>query len=150
MAFNPLSIFTGAAKAAAGFVGSITGLIDEVSTTDEEKRVLINSAAKIAADFELKMEGLSNNALQAIVSLELAATKSEDKYVRRARPTGLYIAYAVTGILALTQTALLIIAVIQGTEPIWLDTGAIATLLIPLYGNAMWYTHNRTKEKVEK
>lgn len=148
MAFNPISLITGAVSAGAKLVKEITNLADTVSTTAEEKMGLINSAEEAVHAFNIKLEELSNDAFRGLVSLELAALKSPDKYVRRARPTGLYIAYAVTGVLALTQSVMLIIAAVNGADPIWMDTGAVATLLLPLYGNAAYYQYNRTQEKL--
>lgn len=75
--------------------------------------------------------------LKALISEAIAATQSEDPWVRRARPMGLYCAYLVTMVL--------VGAMIFEVK---LDTGAIATLIVPLFGNAAWYTHNRTKEKI--
>ena len=148
MAFNPISLITGAVSAGAKLVKEITGFADQISTTAEEKMTLVNNAQEAVHAFNIKLEELSNDAFKGLVSLELAALQSGDKYVRRARPTGLYIAYTVTGLLALVQSALLILAAVQNTDVIWIDSGAIATMLLPLYGNAAWYVYNRTKEKM--
>lgn len=148
MPFNPISLITGAVSAGAKLVKEITSFADTISTTAEEKMALVNSAQAAVHVFNIKLEELSNTAFRGLVDLELAAIKSEDRYVRRARPTGLYIAYTVTGLLAITQAVLLIIASVNGTETVVLDTGFIATMLVPLYGNAAYYQYNRTREKM--
>jgi len=148
MPFNPISLITGAVSAGAKLVKEITGFADKISTTAEEKMTLVNSAQAAVHAFNIKLEELSNNAFQSLVDLELAAIRSEDRYVRRARPTGLYIAYTVTGLLAVVQSALLIIAAVKGAPVVLIDTGVIVTMLLPLYGNAAYYQYNRTQEKL--
>ena len=62
----------------------------------------------------------------------------EDKYVSRARPTGVYVSYLV----ALGFSG----ALIAGVQ---IDPTAILTLIGPLIGGSAFYTHKRTQEKRE-
>ncbi len=62
----------------------------------------------------------------------------EDRYVSRARPTGVYVAYLVCSGFAL--------ALILGVK---IDPTAMLILIGPLIGGSAFYSHNRTKEKRE-
>ena len=75
--------------------------------------------------------------LKEFISESLAEINSSDKYTSRARPTGVYAATLITTILA--------VGMLWGVK---LDTGAVATLLVPLWGSAAYYTYNRTQEKI--
>ena len=75
--------------------------------------------------------------LKTYISESLAEIGSSDKFTSRARPTGVYAATFITTALAL--------GLLWGVK---LDTGAVATLLVPLWGSAAYYTANRTKEKL--
>ena len=86
---------------------------------------------------EEAMANISLDQLKATLSESLAEITSPDKFVSRARPTGLYVAYV--------GTLALIIATILSVK---VDSGAIITLLAPMWGQAAWYTYNRTQEKL--
>lgn len=86
---------------------------------------------------QTEMDKHEADMLSALNAESIAEIQSPDKYVARARPTGLYIAYACT--------LGMVTALVLGIK---LDTGAMITLLAPCWGQAAWYTANRTKEKI--
>ena len=118
-----------------GVVGKVTGL----SKVEEAGTILAGSSLspEKEAELSLALAELESSDFKALLEAENVATRSEDAYVRRARPTGLYAAYFVTVGLAA--------AMVFGVD---LDTGAVATLVLPLFGNAAWYTTQRTNEKL--
>jgi len=86
---------------------------------------------------EREMRALSIEEMRTVMSESLAMISSSDKYVARARPTGLYIAYLCT-------LALVVALVAQ----VKIDPAAILTLMGPLFGAQGYYMHLRTKEKM--
>jgi hypothetical protein len=86
---------------------------------------------------EQAMAQINLDEFKTVMGESLAEIQSPDKFVARARPAGLYVAYV--GSLAL------IIATIVGVK---IDSGAIITLLAPMWGQAAWYSYNRTQEKL--
>lgn len=86
---------------------------------------------------EAQMAQISLDQLKTVMSESLAEIQSPDKYVARARPTGLYFAYL--------GTLAIIVATIAGIK---IDSGAIITLMAPMWGQAAWYSYNRTQEKL--
>ena len=118
-------------KAAAGVLGidSVKDVVDAISNNKltPEQRLAIESAT---ATHEKEMTELALSETNLML-------QSEDKYVKRARPTGLYVAYACS--IAMTIT------LIVGTH---VDAAAILTITAPLYGAQGYYMHLRTKEKM--
>ncbi len=123
-------------------VGKITGInlisdagdaLDKAQLTPEQK-VALNTAL---AEHEEKMAQVDLETLKTVMSESLAEIESPDKFVARARPTGLYVAYV--------GTLGIIVATIFGVK---IDSGALITLLAPMWGQAAWYTQKRTQEKV--
>lgn len=118
-------------KAAAGVLGidSVKDVVDAISNNKltPEQRLAIESAT---ATHEKEMTELALSETNLML-------QSEDKYVKRARPTGLYVAYACS--IAMTIT------LIVGTH---VDAAAILTIMAPLYGSQGYYMHLRTKEKM--
>lgn len=88
-------------------------------------------------EHEKAMKALSVEELKTVLSETQLMVQSDDKYIARARPTGLYIAYLCSVALAA--------ALIFGVK---LDAAAILTLMGPLYGAQGYYMHLRTKEKM--
>ena len=88
-------------------------------------------------EHEAQMSAIRLDELKTVISESVAEIQSSDKYVARARPTGLYVAYA--------GTIGMIVATILGVK---IDSGAIITLLAPMWGSAAWYSYNRTQEKL--
>ena len=116
----------------------VGGLVsDLLMKTDEE---LAKLPPEQRVNFELQLKQLSLQEFQteinAKVDLMKAELAQEDKYVKRARPTGLYIFY----VAALTVT----VALVAGVS---MDTGAILTILGPLGGYGGWYSFNRSQDK---
>ncbi len=123
-------------------VGKITGIgivsdagdaLQKAQLTPEQQ-IALNAAL---AEHEEKMAQISLDQLKTVMSESLAEIESPDKFVARARPAGLYIAYV--------GTLAIIAAEIAGVK---LDSGAIITLLAPMWGQAAWYTQKRTQEKL--
>lgn len=138
MAFDPLKLLKGALKIAADVTGldtvtDIIGLFDGDNLTPEQQNALANHEIRLK---ELALQELETE-ISAKIDLMKTEIKSEDAYVRRARPTGLYISYIVSVGLAA--------ALIVGQD---VDAAAVLTLIGPLMGFSGWYTYNRTKEKM--
>jgi hypothetical protein len=135
MGFNPIKLLKGAAKLVGGAVGiDVEGALDAImdNPTPEQEAQL--------QQFEVQMKELALKELEteidAKVELMVTEIKSEDAFVRRARPTGLYISYLVmTGLAA---------ALVAGVD---IDATAILTLVGPLMGYSSWYSHNRSSDK---
>lgn len=86
---------------------------------------------------EAAMKQLSIDEMKTAMSESLAMISSSDKYVSRARPTGLYIFYAVSAGIAL--------GMLFGVH---VDPTAVLTILAPLAGVGGTYVYARTKEKL--
>lgn len=135
MSFNPLKLLKGAAELVGGALGlDVKGALDAVldnPTPEQEAKLL---------EFETRMRELALQELQteidAKVALMTAEIGSEDAFVRRARPTGLYISYLVI--------AGLVTAVIYGVQ---IDVGEILSLTGPIMGYSGWYAYNRSQDK---
>jgi hypothetical protein len=89
------------------------------------------------ATHEEKLKELGIEELKAVMSESLAEINSSDKFTSRARPFGVYVACVITAALAVAEIA--------GVK---LDTGAVVTLIAPLWGQTAWYTYQRTREKM--
>lgn len=92
---------------------------------------------KAMMEHEAAMKQLGIEEMKAAMSESLAMIASPDRYVSRARPTGLYIFYAVTAVIA--------IGMLLGVE---IDPTAIITILAPLAGVGGTYVYRRTTEKL--
>ena len=135
MGFNPLKLLKGAARLVGSAVGiDVEGAIRafEDDPSPEAQAVLAQLDVQLR---ELALEELQTE-INAKVDLMKTEIKSEDAYLRRARPTGLYISYLVSVGLAG--------ALIAGVE---MDAAAVLTLMGPLMGFSGWYTYNRTQDK---
>jgi len=125
-------------------VGSVLGLhaVTEAGNAlaatqlTPEQSVALQTAL---AQHEEAMARVSLEELKTVMSESLAELESPDKYTSRARHTGLYIAYL--------GTSAIIAATIAGVH---MDAGALLTLLAPMWGQAAWYSYNRTQEKLAK
>lgn len=91
------------------------------------------------AAFEIEKLRTQIDEMKISVSESLAMIQSSDKFTSRARPMGVYAATFITVMLAVGMMF-----------EIKLDTGAIVSLLVPLWGSASFYTYNRTQEKLGK
>lgn len=135
---NLLKLIPNLLKAAAGILGvdSVKDVVDAISNNKltPEQRVALDAAMK---EHELAMKQVGLDELKTVLSETQLMLASQDKYVSRARPTGLYIAY--------TCSIAMTIALVTGTS---VDAAAILTLMAPLYGAQGYYMHLRTKEKM--
>ena len=86
---------------------------------------------------EQAMAQISLDELKTVISESVAEIQSPDKYVARARPTGLYILYGVSGAIA--------IGMLLGVK---LDPTAVLTVLAPLAGVGGTYVYQRSQEKI--
>lgn len=116
-----------------GFLKDGADALEKAQLTPEQQA----SMQSALQTYELQMKQLGLEEFKTVMSESLAEITSPDRYVARARPTGLYIAYL--------GTAALVAANIAGVK---IDTGAMVTLLTPMWSQAAWYTYNRTKEKL--
>lgn len=136
---NLLSLLPKVLQTVARIAGiDVTPIVSAISGLPPEKKLELETAIM---NHELEMQKLDVAALSQLVDEAKAATTSEDKFVRRARPMGLYVAYLITAIIAI---GVLLNLVKQETWPL------IAEIILPLYGNAAYYSHNRTKEKINE
>lgn len=131
MGFPIIGIAAKIIKAAAGVLGidSVKDVVDAIQ------------GGKLTPEQRLAIESAVDTHEKEMTELALSETnlmiQSEDKYTSRARPTGLYVAYACS--------MGMVIALITGTH---IDAAAILTLMGPLYGAQGFYMHLRTKEKI--
>jgi len=86
---------------------------------------------------EAEMAQINLDSFKTAMSEALAEVQSTDKYVSRARPTGLYIFYLVSGAIA--------VGMLFGVK---LDPTAVLTILGPWAGVGGTYVYQRTQEKV--
>jgi uncharacterized membrane protein len=123
-------------------IGHVVGINIFDQAADALKNLNVSPEQQVELDKAMKaheeaMESLSIEKLKTVLSETNAMLASSDKYVSRARPTGLYVAY----LCSIAMTVTLII----GTH---VDAAAILTLMAPLYGAQGYYMHLRTKEKL--
>ena len=70
----------------SNILGPVTKLIDEVSTSDEERLRLRNELAKIERDVKLKALDLDKKIFDGQTKIQLAELKQESNFVKMARP----------------------------------------------------------------
>ena len=131
-------IAAGVFRAAAKIVG--VDVLNEAAKTVEALQMTPEQeqAFKVAVmEHERELRQLDIEEIKTAMGESLAMIGSSDKYISRARPTGLYIAYVCTAAMA--------VALIAGKH---IDATAILTLMGPLYGAQGYYMHLRTKEKL--
>lgn len=119
---------------ALGLGGKVQEVVDAIEGAPPEVR------AKLAADLqqhEQALKALSIEEMRVAMSESIAMVQSEDKFVARARPTGLYIFYVVSAAIA--------IGMLFGVK---IDPTAVLTILGPLAGVGGTYVYNRTREKL--
>lgn len=138
MAFPLLGLIPGILRT----IASITGLspVKEAADAIQNAQIPPEKLAELQEALqrhELAMKALSVEELKTAVSESVAMISSSDKFVSRARPTGLYAAYIVSAALGA--------ALIFGVK---VDATAILTLMGPMYGAASVYVYSRTKEKL--
>ena len=70
----------------SNLIGPVTKLIDEVTTSDEERLRLRNELAKIERDVKLKALDLDKEIFDGQTKIQLAELKQESNFVKMARP----------------------------------------------------------------
>lgn len=123
-------------------IGKITKLnaLGDAATALQGATLTPEQEAQIQEELhrhEVAMKELAVEELKALLAEQRVEVQSEDAFVRRARPTGLYCFYAIC-----TATAL---ALIGGKS---IDAAAILTVVGPLAGVSGWYVQSRTREKL--
>jgi len=125
-------------KAAASVLGvdSVKDVIDTLQNNKltPEQRVALETALQA---HEAEMERLNIEAMKVAMQESLAMVSSEDKFVKRARPFGLYSFYV--------ASLALVAAQIAGVK---VDPVAILTILAPLAGVGGTYVYRRTTERL--
>jgi len=138
MGFPIIGIAAKIIKAAAGVLGvdSVKDVVDAIQggKLTPEQRLAIETATD---EHEKEMRQLDLDELKVFMSESLAEIQSSDKYVSRARPTGLYIFYAVSAAIS--------VGMLFGVK---IDPTAVLTILGPLAGVGGTYVYQRTKEKM--
>ena len=121
--------------------GKVLGIGDKVKeVADAIEGAPPEVRAKIAADLqqhEQALKALSIEEMRVAMSESIAMVQSSDKYVSRARPTGLYIFYLASAAIA--------VGMLFGVK---IDPTAVLTILGPLAGVGGTYVYNRTREKL--
>ena len=93
-----------------GLVGAIGGVIDSLTTTDEEKNAAKVEFARLAAATEFQMIQELTKELEAKERVIVAELQQGDNYTKRARPTVVYVglgAFLFNYVLAPTVATLL-------------------------------------------
>lgn len=125
-------------------VARVTGLGVASDAADAIAKAQLTPEQQEALQAELgrhqeAMKALSVDEMKTAMSEALAMISSSDKYVSRARPTGLYIFYGVSGVIA--------VGMLFGVK---IDPTAVLTILAPLAGVGGTYVYARTREKLGK
>jgi hypothetical protein len=123
-------------------VGKVLGIGGLDSAADAITSATMSPDLKVKLELalqehEAEMKRLGIEELKTVLSETNAMIASPDKFVARARPTGLYVAYAIS--VALT------VSLVAGLN---IDPTAVLTICGPLYGAQSLYIHSRTKEKL--
>lgn len=132
-------------KTAAGILGvdSVKDVVDAISNnklTPEQRQAL----ELATLEYQKEMRAFDIEELKASLSESIAMIQSPDKYTSRARPTMLYAATFVTVLLCLSIG----VAILNSIHVDLGIAGVVSSMLLPLWGAAGWYVHNRTKEKM--
>lgn len=137
-----LKLLPAAVRLAGKVLGIDAGKVaDAIEGVPSEKRAELEAALR-EHDLELRRIGVEE--LRLALSESHTLLTSEDKFVRRARPASLYAATVLTSFLVGVVGVLML----RGQSVEWGSIAAIANLILPLWGHAAYYTHNRTKEKM--
>lgn len=138
MGFPLLSLIPKIIKTAAGILGvdSVKDVVDAIEghKLTPEQQLALETATQ---QYSIEMRQLDIDELKAMLSESLAEIQSTDKFVSRARPTGLYIFYAVSAGIA--------VGMLFGVK---IDPTAVLTILGPLAGVGGTYVYKRTQEKL--
>jgi CRISPR/Cas system-associated protein Csm6 len=132
-----LKLIPDALKLLAGKFGPSGGEVLRDAATMLTARESDPEMQRALAELDLEKLKVDAGIVESAETTDRVMIASEDKYVSRARPTGLYIYYLVT--LAITG------GLLWGKQ---IDPTAILTLVGPLTGTAAFYIHKRTMEKM--
>lgn len=133
-----LSLLPGVLKAVGKILG--IGKLDEAASALENAQISPEKQAELQQALIEQTKALRTldiEELRTMMTEAIAEIQSPDKYVARARPTGLYIFYVCT--------AAVVTATILGVK---IDPVATLTMLSPLAGVGGLYTYRRTTEKM--
>lgn len=139
MAFPIISWIPKIIKTAANILGvdSVKDVVDalENNKLTPDQRVALDAASK---QFELEMRQIDVQQMQQFVTEAVAEINSGDKYTARARPTGLYMAYFLSGLIVVASVVF----------KVEIDRALIAEIILPMYSAAGYYMYLRSKEKM--
>ncbi len=129
---------------ASDIIKPVAELIDNLTTSDQEKLQLKNKLQEIENAYKAKLLDYETEVAESKKEIMVAELKQDDKYTKRARPTVLY-----AGLLILLINNVLLpwmsyfngmhIPVINLPSEFWLAWGGVAGV----------YAFGRTKEKIE-
>lgn len=126
-------------KAASSILGidSVKDVVDAISNNKltPEQRMALEQAMR---EHEKEMRALDVEEMKTFVLESVAMIQSTDKFTSRARPTGLYLAYILTGF----------VVVVKALVDTTLDVGAALMLVAPFWGAGVQYQYLRSKEKM--
>lgn len=125
-------------------IGRVTGLsvVNDAAEALTKAQFSPEQQAQLQSELlrhEAAMKQLSIDEMRTAMSESLAMISSADRYVSRARPTGLYIFYGVSSAIA--------VGMLFGVK---IDPTAVLTILAPLAGVGGTYVYSRTREKLGK
>lgn len=112
-----------------GVLEKAASILDRVKETPEMRAELLKH--------EEEMKRLATEEMHVANEEALAMIASQDRFVSRARPTGLYLFYGCS--------VALVLAHIAGVK---IDPGVVTTILLPLGGTGGLYIWKRTAEKM--
>lgn len=126
-----------------GIIKPITDLIDNLSTSDEEKLTLKNKLMDIQNQANAKLLEYESTIVKAKADIMVAELQQTDNYTKRARPT---VIYGGLVILAINHVILPWVTFFQGMvlpaivlpDAFWIAWGGICGV----------YAFGRTKEKI--
>jgi len=125
-------------------ISPITNLIDNLSTSDEERLKAKNKLQQIKNQFAVDLQNFQTKEIEAKAKIMVAELNQDDNYTKRARPTVLYaglIIMFVNNVLLpwLSFFKGLQVPAINLPSEFWLAWGGIASV----------YAFGRTKEKLQ-
>ena len=126
----------------SSIISPVTKLIDEVSTSDEERLRFRNELASIQKDIEIKALDLEKQIIKDQTKIQVAELKQESFFVKAARP---FATWSLVSIIIFSYVAAPFIKYIWNIDVPKIDDTAIITL------GAISGTHTlgRTWEKIK-
>lgn len=108
-------------------VKSVTGLIDDVSTSDEERATIQLKAHKLAVDFLSQTENSISKELEAKQKIITSEMQSGDAYTKRARPSVVYFGLAAIALNHIIAPWIFALTALFSATPVELPTIELPT-----------------------